>query len=96
MKTTLSFLTLLSGFLLHSQLIAQGTIGPIPDGVRYSVISNTIILKADAGHCGFNDLSFPNIAEYRRETRLYTQYQNRKEVKSWTETFDVFLRCKPQ
>jgi hypothetical protein len=95
MKLNIAVFTLLCGLLLPCNLIAHPTIGAIPDGVSYEVIRSTTINKFDPGHCGFNDLSLPNVAEYRRETRRYTMHMRGKEVKSWIETRDVFVRCKP-
>jgi hypothetical protein len=70
------------------------TIGPPKDGVGYQVLASEIVFKTDAFHCGFNDLSFPNPAEYRRETRKNREYRGGKLVREWVSTVDVFVRCK--
>jgi hypothetical protein len=71
----------------------QSTIGA-PDGISYRVISSRQEVVMDAGHCGYHDLSLPNGAVYRLETRFYSEYDKGQLVRTWTEKdVPVFVRC---
>jgi hypothetical protein len=71
---------------------AQGTIGPA-NGVSYRVISAHEVVKMDAGRCGYHDLSLPNGGVFRIESRFYSEYNNGRLVRTWSQEAEVFVRC---
>lgn len=71
---------------------AQGTIGPA-NGVSYRVISAHEVVKMDAGRCGYHDLSLPNGGVFRIENRFYSEYNNGRLVRTWSQEAEVFVRC---
>jgi hypothetical protein len=70
------------------------TVGPELDGISYQVLSSSEVVKPSV-QCGFNDLSFPNPAKFRREVRQFAERREGKVVRTWTETEDVFVDCMP-
>jgi len=78
---------------LFNSILSAQVIGPVQDGVYYTVLYTTTIYKPDCAHCGYNQLSIPRQAEYRRETRQYTQYRAGKVVRVWAQDVDIFVRC---
>jgi hypothetical protein len=66
----------------------------IPRGIQYEVLSSREIVKPSMGWCGCNDLSLPNNAVFREETRRYTEYgENGRELRHWTKVTNIFVRC---
>ena len=62
------------------------------NGVTYTVISSTEIIKPDGVLCGYNRFMMPNPGLFRREVRRYQEFDSGILKRTWTETVDVFLR----
>jgi hypothetical protein len=77
---------------LSTKILSQTSIGPA-DGDYITIESTEIVYLADAVHCGFNDLSAPNMGRFRREHLKIDSYRNGKLLGSRTDTRDVFLDC---
>jgi hypothetical protein len=60
------------------------------DGVSYEVRGSKIVSLHDAGNCP----DWPNVGEFRRETRHYSRYSKGHKIKDWIESHDVFIRCR--
>jgi len=76
-----------TGQQLNAQEMSQ------PDGISYTVLSVTEIMKPCPGLCGYNDLGVPIMGIYRRELREYSEYQKGKLIRKWQKKVDVFVKC---
>ncbi|MEP3198779.1 MAG: hypothetical protein ABJO57_12965 [Lentilitoribacter sp.] len=68
------------------------TIGPIPDGVHYTILYVREVMKMDP-ICGFNDVGFPNNATFRVEGRQYMHYLNGNIISQWFEEKEMHIGC---
>lgn len=68
------------------------TIGA-PNGVSYEVTSTREVTRMDGGRCGYHDLSLPNGAVFRVETRVYREFKEGKLLRTWQATAELFVRC---
>lgn len=70
------------------------TMGPPADGPHCELVGQLVdIVKADAFHCGFNDISFPNSAKYKSQKLLCREYIGGVIVKVYSDKNETFESC---
>lgn len=78
--------------LVYSDSATGPVIGPIPDGIHYTIIYTRPFSRPHIG-CGFSDLGQPNLGLFLAEGREYVEYRNNQEVRRWFEENEVFTGC---
>jgi hypothetical protein len=84
-----------TAFLVGSVMngFADGPAIGAPNGVSYEIVAQHEVVRMDAGHCGYHDLSLPNGGVYHVETRVYHEHNQGRLVRTWTQEVETFERC---
>ena len=68
-------------------------IGAPTDGRHFFVEYEVDEIRSDMGHCGFNDLGFPNVATWHVQHGTWREYLGGQQVSSAPGTIENFVAC---